>query len=121
MPKIVFKGEKIICNPGDNLRKILLKHKISPYNGFSRFLNCHGLGSCGTCAVMVKGIINNKTFMEKWRLNFPPHKEEQGLRLACQVSVWGDVIIKKGDGFWGQNLAVPVRSGEHKNIEKDQQ
>jgi len=121
MPEVQFKGRKIVCKPGANLRRVLLKHKVSPYNGLSRYINCHGLGSCGTCAVMVTGIINNKTIMEKWRLNFPPHKEEQGLRLACQVRVWGDVIIEKGMGFWGQNLNIPVGPGEHKSIEKDQE
>jgi ferredoxin len=102
MPDILYKGERFYCKPGENLRKVLVKHNLSPYNGLSKFINCHGIGSCGTCAVMIKGVVNRKTWMEKWRLRFPPHKAKNGLRLACQVRVWSDLEITKGQGFWGQ-------------------
>jgi ferredoxin len=104
MPVVHFKGEKIECEPGENLRKVLLSHNSSPYNGLSKYINCHGLGSCGTCAVQVKGVINRKTFMERWRLRFPPHREKNGLRLACQVRVWSDLVVSKGEGFWGHRI-----------------
>lgn len=106
MPIIHYKGKKIHCKPGENLRKVLLASDCAPYNGMSRFVNCFGLGSCGTCAVWIKGIVNQKTFMERWRLRFPPHKGKDGIRLACQVRVWGDLEIIKGEGFWGQKINV---------------
>ncbi len=106
MPVIYFNGNKIPCKPGENLRKALLAYHSSPYNGMSRYINCFGMGSCGTCAVWVKGIVNDKTFMERWRLKFPPHKGKDGVRLACQVRVWGDLEIIKGEGFWGQKINV---------------
>jgi ferredoxin len=110
MPDIEYKREKIYCKPGENLRKVLLKHNLSPYNGLSELINCRGLGSCGTCAVKIKGIVNRKTWMEKWRLRFPPHKEKNGHRLACQVRVWSDLEIIKEEGFWGHR----VRQEHHK-------
>jgi len=110
MPVVYYKGQKMQCEPGANLRKVLLAHDSTPYNGWSKFLNCHGLGSCGTCAVKIKGVLNRKSFMEKWRLRFPPHKEKSGLRLACQVRVWSDLEVIKGDGFWGHR--IPMKNQE---------
>lgn len=102
MPTIRFRGQKIICDQGANLRDTLLLHGLSPHNGGAKFVNCKGLGTCGTCAVKISGNAPEKTYMEKWRLNFPPHNNDPGLRLACQVQVIDDITVKKGMGFWGQ-------------------
>lgn len=104
MPTVTFKGQKIECEAGSNLRKTLLNNKLSPHNGKAKWLNCKGMGTCGTCAVKIKGVVNPKTWQEKWRLNFPPHHERSGLRLACQVKVWEDMEVEKGSGFWGQHI-----------------
>lgn len=109
MPVIHYKGYQIPCEPGENLRKALLAYPAPLYNGMSKYLNCRGLGSCGTCAVWVSGISNQKSPMEKWRLKFPPHREKPGFRLACQVRVWDDLEVVKGEGFWGQNDPVEKR------------
>jgi ferredoxin len=102
---IRFNNKDIIAEEGANLRKILLNNGQSPYNGLSAYLNCRGMGSCGTCAVRIKGQLHAKTFMEKWRLGFPPHRKRDGLRLACQVQVNSDLVIEKGKGFWGEKIA----------------
>ena len=104
MPEINFNGERFECQAGDNLRQVLLKKGLSPYNGAARWLNCKGLGTCGTCALEVSGEVIPKTKIEKWRLNFPPHHEENGLRLACQSQVLGDLEVKKHAGFWGEKV-----------------
>ncbi len=101
MPTISFEGKSIEVTKGANLKKALKKANLSPYNGISSILNCHGIGSCGTCAVAVSGLTSEPTKIEKWRLNFPPHKTSNKLRLACQVKILGDVKIQKFDGFWG--------------------
>lgn len=104
MPWVYFQGREIPCVPGANLRRVLLQHGRSPYNGRARQLNCRGLGSCGTCAVEVRGKLSPPTFMERWRLNFPPHRKglQKGLRLACQCRVLeGEVVVEKKKGFWG--------------------
>jgi ferredoxin len=105
MPIITFQNKKLVCESGENLRTILLRNQVPPYNGAAKLLNCHGLGTCGTCAVEIKGAVSQKTPVEKWRLNFPPHKEENDLRLACQCKVLGDLDVKKHEGFWGEHVS----------------
>lgn len=102
--KARFKNKEIELKKGENLLKALKRNKLSPYNGFAKYFNCKGLGSCGTCAVEIKGACSNKTKMEQWRLNFPPHKKENNLRLACQVKVLGDLEVTKHNGFWGHKI-----------------
>jgi len=103
MPIIKYKEKTIEVAKGANLKKALSTNKLSPHNGKSKFLNCQGFGSCGTCAVEIIGKISSKTEMEKWRLAFPPHKKDQSLRLACQVNIIGDIKIRKHAGFLGRS------------------
>jgi ferredoxin len=67
-------------------------------------IHCRGMGTCGTCAVKVEGQCSAPTAIEKWRLNFPPHKQSlsKGLRLACQCRPLGDLKVTKLSGKWGQ-------------------
>jgi ferredoxin len=104
MLKINFKGQKINCVEGDNLRKVLRQANLTPHNGRADWFNCKGIGSCGTCAVKIKGEVSPLTTVEKWRLNFPPHNIENGLRLACQCFILSNLKIEKYDGFWGENV-----------------
>jgi ferredoxin len=104
MPIIRYKGQLLECKPGATLRDILLKYELTVHNGVARYINCRGFGTCGTCAVSVTGPTSPRTTKEKWRLNFPPHKIENGLRLACQVKVMGDIEVKKFQGFWGEKV-----------------
>lgn len=102
MPKIAAQGKVIECDTGENLRQVLLKNGIDLYNGNSTVINCHGLGTCGTCAVEVKGVVSEKSWRENARLSVPPHSSDSSRRLACQVRVLGDLEVTKFDGFWGQ-------------------
>ena len=113
------KSQEIIIQKGEILRTALMKRGISPHNGNSRLINCRGLGTCGTCAVEVTRMnssIDNdsnaaiepaeRTMKESLRLNFPPHGSEDqssNLRLACQIQVNDDIIVRKKAGFWGQS------------------
>lgn len=104
MPKVKYKGQEFEVKSGANLKAALRKAGLPVYNGSAKYFNCRGLGTCGTCAVSIKGKTSIQTSVEKWRLNFPPHKESNGLRLACQVKVLGDLEVEKYDGFWGQHV-----------------
>ncbi len=86
------------------LRDVLLAADCSPHNGRSDLLNCRGHGTCGTCAVDVDGPVTERTAQERRRLSFPPHDPDDGLRLACQVRVRGDLDVEKYPGFWGQHV-----------------
>lgn len=102
MPKVIYRGVTLKCGKGERLRNVLLENKLTPHNKLARFLNCHGFGTCGTCAVKITGKVSSMNRREKWRLNFPPHQQDKGLRLACQTRVYGNILVEKGSGFWGQ-------------------
>ena len=104
MPTIRFRDREIDCLEGANLRQVLLRARLPLYNGAARAIHCRGMGTCGTCAVRIRGEVSEPTRIERWRLDFAPHDAESGLRLACQVSVLGDLEITKYEGLWGQHV-----------------
>jgi ferredoxin len=93
---------------GETLRTAALRRGVvSPHNSHAKFFNCRGLGTCGTCAVEIKGSLEpvDRSKREKIRLSLPPHNSKSQsplLRLACQVQVRGDLIVTKRSGMWGQ-------------------
>lgn len=113
MPKIVFDGRTFEVARGERLRDALLKRGSTPHAGRARWLNCRGLGSCGTCALRIRGPVEpaSLTAMESWRLRFAPHDPARGLRLACQVRVAGDLELEKLAGFWGQGTDADAERG----------
>ena len=103
MPTVQFNGETIECESGERLRDVLLRAGQTPHNDKARWVNCRGFGTCGTCAVeVVDGEVGEKTAREEWRLDFPPHEADAGLRLACQIRVEEDLVVRKYPGFWGE-------------------
>ena len=114
--RIRFRGAEVLASDGELLRTALLRANLTPHNGRAKMINCRGLGSCGTCAVAIAGEVAPPawTGMEALRLRLPPHRAAGGspprLRLACQVTVHGDLWVTKHAGFWGQ--ARDARSTE---------
>lgn len=102
MPTVTAQGKTFECEVGANLRQVLLKNGVGLYNDQAQVINCHGIGTCGTCSVSVSGDVSEMGWREKTRLSLPPHDPNQGRRLACQLKVMGDVQVTKYDGFWGQ-------------------
>jgi len=102
MPTVRFAGRAVECLPGSNLRMVLLRARLPLYHSVARAIHCRGFGTCGTCAVRIEGPVSDPTEVESWRLGFPPHDRESGLRLACQVAVLGDLTVTKYAGLWGQ-------------------
>ncbi|MFM8270030.1 MAG: 2Fe-2S iron-sulfur cluster-binding protein [Pseudomonadota bacterium] len=43
----------IEVSPGENLRRVLLREGLTPYQGKKKIFNCRGMGICGTCKVLV--------------------------------------------------------------------
>jgi ferredoxin len=101
MPTIQFAGSTIECPLGANLRTVLLRARLPLYSGAARAVHCRGMGTCGTCAVKVEGPVSEPTPVERIRTSLPPHDRERGLRLACQVTVQGDLVVTKYTGLWG--------------------
>jgi hypothetical protein len=91
MPIVEFEEREIRCEEGAVLRDVLLSAGESPHNGPTDALN-------------VEGPTSDHTDLEQWRLSLPPHRGNDGLRLACQTRVHGDVDVEKHEGFWGQHV-----------------
>lgn len=103
---------------GELLRTAALRRGLaSPHNGRANLINCRGLGTCGTCAVVLSTNDDNddadnwlppRNVVEILRLSVPPGhgansaQHAQRLRLACQVAVHGNLTVQKYRGFWGQ-------------------
>ncbi len=102
MPTVTAQGKTIDCPMGANLRQVLIEHDIDLYNGRARWINCRGIGSCGTCAVAITGPVSEPNWKDRGRRSLPPHDPERPLRLACQTQVLGDISVSKYDQFWGQ-------------------
>ncbi len=106
MVKVIAQGQTIECNISTNLRQVLLENGVDLHNGGSKVINCRGIGSCGTCAVLVEGAVSEANWRDKTRRSLPPHSPTRNLRLACQTQVLGDVKVTKFGGFWGQGTQI---------------
>ena len=102
MPTVTFGERAVECLPGSNLRMVLLRARLPLYNSVAAALNCRGNGVCGTCTVRIEGEASPPTAAELRRLGHFPHRPGAGLRLACQVSVLGDLVVTKPAGLFGQ-------------------
>ena len=88
------------------------KAGVQVYQGLTKYLNCFGHGTCGTCKVLVKKGIENlspKGVMEKLTMfrMLSVIGFEQEMRLSCQCTVNGDCTVEtrpsmnlSGDNFW---------------------
>ena len=101
MPAVTFYNEHrtFDAEAGSNLRLLMKKIGVSPYQGLDALLNCRGNNFCGTCAVEIvegKGA-SPRTREEEGTLagNLAVARVvEKNLRLACQTSVTGDMVVK---------------------------
>lgn len=114
MPKLTFVNEKkeIEVPAGTNLRQAAAQNGVEIYKSLDKYLNCRGLGMCGTCRVLVKQGMENlspKGIVEKVTLTrmFSAIGHEDEMRLACQVTVNGDCSVEtkppmnwSGENFW---------------------
>ena len=88
------------------MRKVLLDNGVDLYSPRSNYINCMGIGTCGTCAVAVEGEVSATNWKDKARRSLPPHDAKKNLRLACQTKVLGDVRVTKFEGFWGHEDGI---------------
>lgn len=80
---------QIEAEHGANLRRLLLKHDLSPYAAIPDRVNCGGRGLCATCGVRFDGEAPEP---EHWhdrlaaRFGYP--------RLSCQIEVTRDLDVR---------------------------
>ncbi|EDX87776.1 hypothetical protein S7335_5486 [Synechococcus sp. PCC 7335] len=101
MPTITAQGKTFACKQGANLRQVLLDNGIDLYSPRANYINCMGIGTCGTCAVAIEGDVSKANWRDIARRSLPPHDAQKSLRLACQTQVLGDIKVTKFEGFWG--------------------
>lgn len=123
MPTITAQGKAFKCEQGANLRRALLDNGIDLYSPRANYINCMGIGTCGTCAVAIEGKVSESNWRDTARQNLPPHNlsaqddqsaqgaKAKGFRLACQTKVLGDIKVTKYKGFWGHQ-SEPVWTPE---------
>lgn len=135
MPVVKFVKEKkeIEVPDGANLRAEAIKAGVNLHQGLNGFgasvnkvLNCHGFGQCGTCRVRITEGMENASKMgmvEKLRFRCPVPTpvtpggldpipamafigNEDTMRLACQVTVHGDMEVETGPelDLFGENF-----------------
>jgi len=101
MPSITAQGKVFQCERGANLRQALIDNGIDLYSPRAKYVNCMGIGTCGTCAVAIEGEVSAMNWRDRTRRSLPPHNSKNPLRLACQTKVLSDISVTKFEGFWG--------------------
>ena len=77
---------------GENLRELAIKNKLSVYPHLLKILNCRGRGLCTSCTVeIVSGKVAPRNEIEQEKL---AKKKNPNLRLACQVTVEADLVVR---------------------------
>ena len=113
MPIVNFVNEKkeIEVPQGANLRQEALRAGVDLYPGVHKVLNCHGLGNCGSCRVLITEGRENASqtgLWEKARMAFSLHRigKEDEIRLACCTKVEGDMTVETQPGLdmYGDNF-----------------
>ncbi len=135
MPTIKFVKEKkeIEVPEGAVLRNEAIKAGINLNQGLSgisdgidrftaavnKWVNCKGLGMCGTCRVLItKGMdnTNKMTMREKLKFKYLPIPDpipclayighEETMRLACMTKVLGDIEVVSAPeiNMFGENF-----------------
>ncbi len=127
--KFVNENKEIEVAVGANLRDeankagINLNKGVNGYGeGFNKYMNCKGMGMCGTCRVnIVSGMQNTNplTVREKLKFKTPiptPVPDpipclayignEETMRLACMCKVNGDIEVQSGPevNLFGDNF-----------------
>ena len=116
MPRVrVLKGDstsEFDVGFGSNLYRAALGQSVSLFNGPMKVLNCWGKGLCGACFVEVLDgteALPERTDVERRKLGKAPDR----VRLACQLRVRGDIVLRKPRGILRPKLrrlggAAPV-------------
>lgn len=124
MPTVTFVNEKKVIEvpDGANLRAEAKKHGVQLYPHVHKVFNCHGLGMCGSCRVLITkgsenaspmGWIENSQFklgvcaLANGGLATMAYVgNEDKMRLACKTNVHGDmeVVTQPPLNLFGENF-----------------
>ena len=84
---------EVQCNPGENLRELVMKENLQLYGLKGILGNCGGAGQCSTCFVSIeeghKSCLSPVTPVEEQKLKNRP----ENWRLACQTLIKSSAVI----------------------------
>ncbi|CAI2719286.1 2Fe-2S iron-sulfur cluster binding domain-containing protein [Nitrospina watsonii] len=84
----------IQVEPGTNLREAAISNKVGIYQHIFKILNCRGRGLCSSCRVeVVAGDVAPRNEVEENNLKKAIAKNPN-LRLACQIQVEDNLVIR---------------------------
>ncbi len=85
------------AEPGSDLRKIAQGEDLNLYRHVFKLLNCRGKGLCGSCLVEIEsGDAGPLSEIESKKLK-SKLSDRPNIRLACQVTVDNDLVVKTQD------------------------
>jgi ferredoxin len=111
MPSVHFEEANVTvtAREGKDIRKIAQKGKVSIYGGVNKFLNCRGLGLCGTDRILVEphDCVTPPTWKEKLHFGDKPK-----MRLACQAKLVHDANISVAPALeYGEVMKANLKFG----------
>jgi len=111
MAEVYFQEDDIRtqAEEGANLRKVARKCGAQIYGGINKWINCRGLGLCGTDRVTIDpgANVSNRTWKEG--LHFD---SRSNIRLACQVKVLGDITVSNAPAIeYGEQMIETLKFG----------
>ena len=92
--QFVNQNRTIKTDKDETVRDVAIRNKLSIYAHVFKILNCRGRGLCRSCVIeVVSGNTSPRNETESQQL---AHKLEKNpnLRLACQVKVIDNLVIK---------------------------
>jgi len=107
---------EVQCNPGENLRELVIKENLQLYGLKGILGNCGGAGQCSTCFISVEGGNKNSlsplTSVEEAKLKNRP----ENWRLACQTLVKSSSVILTKPQSPPSNIEELKKISENKKL-----
>ena len=107
---------EVQCNPGENLRELVMKENLQLYGLKGILGNCGGAGQCSTCFISVEGGKKNSlsplTSVEEEKLKNRP----ENWRLACQTLIKSSSVILTKPQSPPSNLEELKKISENKKL-----
>jgi len=114
--RFIREGVDIQCQPGENLRDLVIREKLQLYGLKGILGNCGGAGQCSTCFVSVEGGNKNSlsplTVVEEEKLKNRP----ENWRLACQTLIKSSAVILTKPQSPPSNLKELKEFNENKKL-----
>ena len=114
--RFIREGLDVQCQPGENLRDLVIREKLQLYGLKGILGNCGGAGQCSTCFISAEGDNKNSlsplTAVEEEKLKNRP----ENWRLACQTLIKSSAVILTKPQSPPSNLSDLKKSSEKNKL-----